>query len=950
MLAEQLNDNQRRALLSGAGCDIRFDDGTRQLYATDASLYQIVPTAVAFPRSIEQVQSAIRAAAESGFSIVPRGAGTGLAGGAIGPGLILDLSRHNRGISEFSKEARTVRVQPGVVLDQLNNYLKPHGLCFGPDVATSSRATLGGMIANNSSGAHVPVYGTTVDGVLSLDVVLPDGRMLTIGGPNDSAEQLRAEVRALVEPHTKAIRTTLHDGIKKRWHGYGFDRLLNADYDLTRLISGSEGTLVTIVSAELKLVELPKKRTLGLIYFASIAEAMQATVDLLDLDPAAIEHIDDTLFNQTRGQMPFKSGRDLMDLDANPPKSILIVEFFGDADDKVALFEQKKLGLRKQVVRDEKEQNLIWNIRKSGLSLLTGCKGAAKPVAGIEDSAVRPADLPEYVNAIERAIKDITGKEGSFYGHAAAGLLHIRPVIDLHDPVDVRKYRQLCVEADAIVHRFKGSIAGEHGVGIAHTEFLEEHLGAELTELTRQVKAAIDPDRRMNPGKIIAGPENYKIDTNLRMGADYKLPIPFTPVLAFAAKDESFTGNLEQCNGCGGCRKDAPTMCPTFAATGDELLSTRGRANTIRAALEGRLNGGLSPLDVKQLDEALATCLSCKACTTECPSNVNMALLKAELLHAKHRAHGLPMRDRMLSRVDLLGTFGSIAPGFANAMMKWPWLRKQMKSFFGIADERPLPPYANERFDRWFARHTPKKAPARGRVMLWDDTFVRHNEPNIGRAAVAVLEAAGFEVVLPHGRACCGRPAFSLGRIDVAKRMGAHNVQVLANHADADIPIVFLEPSCFSMFIEDYRELGLDTKAIAPRCHLFEKFINDLLTKDPGALEFQEGYTWVAIHAHCHAKALTDVSSMTTLAKRLPNSTVTMLNTGCCGMAGAFGALESKYTLSLQVAKPLVKQIGALTAGTYVVASGTSCRHQIDHLTDAHPMHMAEVLAECLKR
>jgi FAD/FMN-containing dehydrogenase/Fe-S oxidoreductase len=950
MLADTLDANQRRVLLSGADCEVHFDTDTRRLYATDASLYQIEPAAVAFPRSADQVQSLMRAAGEAEIGIIPRGAGTGLAGGAIGAGVIIDLSRYNRGITEFNKDARTVRVEPGVVLDQLNAYLKPHGLCFGPDVATSSRATLGGMIANNSSGAHVPVYGTTVDSIVSLDVVMPDGTLHVIGGPNETIGDLRGHVRDLVEPHAATVREVLHDGIKKRWHGYAFDHLMKSDWDLTRLISGSEGTLATITSALLKVTTLPKQKGLGLIYFETIAEAMQATVELLELNPAAIEHIDDTLFNQTRGQILFKAGRDLLDLDTRPSKSILIVEFFDNVNEKLDLLSKKKLGVRKLILTDEKQQNLVWSIRKAGLSLLTGCKGAAKPVAGIEDSAVRPSDLPEYVAAIERVIRDITGKEGSFYGHAAAGLLHIRPVIDMHDPVDVGKYRKLCEEADEIVHKFKGSIAGEHGVGMAHTEFLERQIGPELTELSRRVKAAFDPDRRMNPGKIVAGPENYRIDTNLRMGPNYALPLPFKPVLMFAAKDESFVGNLEQCNGCGGCRKDAPTMCPTFVATGDELMSTRGRANALRNALEGKLHLNGHVLNAPLVEEALSTCLSCKACKSECPSNVDLALLKAEWLHARHEIAGVPLRDRVFSRVDFLGMLGCIAPTFANAMIRWPWLRKQMKSFLGIAAERPLPPYAIERFDRWFAhREAPTRVP-RGEVILWDDTFVRYNEPNIGKAATAVLEAAGFNVELVRGRKCCGRPAFSLGMLDTARDFGKRNLELLSRPGDTR-PILFLEPSCYSMFAEDYRELGLpNALEVARRCQLFEYFVNDLLEKDPGVLPFQEGYSWVAIHAHCHAKALTDTNAMVRLARHLPNSTVTMLNTGCCGMAGAFGAIESKYELSLKVARPLVQQIQSLTAGTHVVASGTSCRHQIDHLTDAKPLHMAELLAEHLTR
>ncbi|MCL4694919.1 MAG: 4Fe-4S dicluster domain-containing protein, partial [Candidatus Hydrogenedentes bacterium] len=491
----------------------------------------------------------------------------------------------------------------------------------------------------------------------------------------------------------------------------------------------------------------------------------------------------------------------------------------------------------------------------------------------------------------------------------------------------------------------KGSISAEHGVGIAHTEDMPKHLGPDALAAMRAIKALFDPKNRMNPGKIIPlEGYDFRIDTNLRMGPNHVTPMPFEPVLGFVAKDESFIGNLEQCNGSGVCRKALPTMCPTYIATGEEIMSTRGRANTIRAVLEHRID--VDPLASAELDAALSNCISCKACTTECPSNVNMTLLKAELVHARQRRDGVSLRDRVISSVDLLGRLGCAMPRITNAMLRNPLVRKLMDRVLGITPERPLPAYTSERFDRWFAKRPRNGNATRGTVILWDDTFVRYNEPNIGRAAVKVLEAAGFEVVLPEGRQCCGRPAFSVGRLDMAKRYGEHNIQLLR---DSDAPIIFLEPSCWSMFHEDYAELLIDgAQEVGKRCVLFEQFVCDLLEKEPDALAFQPGYSWVAIHGHCHAKALSDTSVAEKLATHLPNSTVQTLNTGCCGMAGAFGQLSAKYDLSKKIAEPLVEQINTLQAGTEVVASGTSCRHQIDHLTPVKALHMAELLANAL--
>lgn len=938
--------SSQQAILEQAGCEIRFDNLTRQLYATDASVYQIEPAAVAFPQGGEQAAAIVRAAAEIGVAITPRGAGTGLVGGAVSDGIILDFSRHNRQITDLDRERRTVRVGAGVVLDQLNAYLRTYGYGFGPDVATSSRATLGGMIANNSSGSHVPYYGVTADHVLSLEVALADGRIARTADDVSLTEQ-RRRLAQQVEASAEAIARQLPPGLLKRYPGYGIDRFLREPENLSALFAGSEGTLAAIVSAEVRIVPLPKAKGVGIVFFASIAEAMQATVELLDLNPAAIEHVDRILLDQTRGQRPFQAARDLLELDTKPCESLLVVEFFEEAvAERLAALERKLLGQRTTLLKNATEIGIVWAMRKAGLSLLTGCKGAAKPVTCIEDAAVRPEQLPDYVAGLQGLLEPL-GLHGSFYGHAASGLLHVRPVLDMHSAEDLRKFRRLSDEVSALILQFRGSLAGEHGVGIARTEYVPAHLGPELMDLTREIKAAFDPHNLFNPGKVIPD-GRYRIDTHLRMGGGYQLELPFEPVLKFAARDGSFVANLEQCNGCGGCRKETPTMCPTFLVTGEEILSTRGRANAIRAALEHRGAPDGDPLNAPELDAALSNCLACKACTTECPSNVNLALLKAELSHARIRRDGLSLREKMLSSVDLLGCLGCAAPGLANLSLRSPALRQLMEWTLGLSARRPLPPYTANRFDRWFARRQPPATARRGRVILWDDTFVRYNEPEIGSAATRVLEAAGFEIVLLQKRRCCGRPAFSQGNLDAAAKMGRHNLALLARTETT--PILFLEPSCYSMFVEDYKELGLpNAEQIAARCFLFETFVEDLLTREPDALSFSEASDSIAIHAHCHAKSLTDPGGMARLARRLPGRKVTLLDTACCGMAGAFGALESKYDLSLRVAAPLVTQIEAQPPQTVLVASGTSCRHQIEHLSSAHPLHMAELLAGALR-
>jgi FAD/FMN-containing dehydrogenase/Fe-S oxidoreductase len=939
----ELSDTQRRAI-EATGCEVRTDRLTRCLYAVDASIYRVEPAAVAFPRSAAEAARLLAVAAENGIEITPRGAGTGLTGGALGSGLVVDFARHNRRISDLDLERGTVRVGAGVVLDQLNAYLAPHGLWFGPDVATSSRATLGGMIANNSSGAYAPVYGTTADHLAAVEVVLADGTVAMVGEGSPDLSEIAHDADGIVADHADTIAERLPKGLMKRWPGYGLDRALRAPGDLTQLVAGSEGTLAGIASAVLRVVPRPSRRSLGVLFFPSVAEALQATVEIDDLGAAAIEHLDRAAFDQTAGQRVFAAARDLMRLDDEPCGALLLVEFFNDDGARLAELERRAVGTRRLLTDDPAEQELVWSVRRAGLSLLMSCKGPAKPVGFVEDVCVQPDRLPEYVAGFAEILEPL-GLEASFYGHAASGELHVRPVLDLHRTEDVTKLRQIADQVSDLCRQFKGSLAAEHGVGMVRTEFLESHLGKELIGASRRLKDLFDPRGVMNPGKIV-GDGRYHVDCDLRLGEGSDLELPFPETWVWAGRDDGFVANLEQCNGCGGCRKDAPTMCPTFAATGNEALSTRGRANIIRAALEGRFEDS-SPVAAEELEEVLDTCLSCKACVTECPSNVDMTLLKAEIRHARHRESGIPVVDRMISAADLLGRLGTTFPTVANALLRWRGARGMMERALGLDAGAPIPPFCDRRFDRWFRGRDAAVSPWRGRVILWDDTWVRYHEPGVGRAAVAVLEAAGFEVVLAEGRVCCGRPAASRGLLDKVRRAAEHNLHLLAAGSE---PIVFLEPSCWSMFVDEYRQLGItDADEVAERCILFEDFVAELLDADPEALLFVDRVGEVAVHGHCHAKALADARGVIELIDRLPGASARWLETGCCGMAGAFGMLKAHRELSHQVAVPLVEAIAALPPNTTLVASGTSCRHQIADLTDARPMHLAELLASSLR-
>ena len=920
-------------------CPVRFDNLTRQLYASDASLYQIEPLGVAFPQKIAQLCELITIAGENQVTLIPRGAGTGLAGGAVGAGLIVDLARYHKKIWGLDREQASIWVQAGVILDHLNADVHGQGLWFGPDVSTSSRATLGGMVAGNSSGAHAMIYGTTADHLLAVEGVLADGRIFR--SDSEEAAALNQQIQALVAPHRQEIIRRFPAQIRKRWPGYGLDRYL-ASGNLAHLLCGSEGTLMTLTAMQLKLSPLPRERTLAVIAFADVAAAAEATVELLDLEPAAIELVDSPVFDQTRNQPQFRKAREMLGLDDRDCRALLMVEFFSDAAARMATLAQKRLGLRTFLFEDQAEMQAIWEMRKSGLTLLTGCPGPCKPVPGIEDAAVPVGKLPEYVRALQKLFASLQ-VDAAFYGHAGSGLLHVRPALDMHIATDIAKLKQIADEVSALVQHFQGSISGEHGVGIARTAYVEAHIGSELTQLTQAIKALFDPANIMNPGKIITN-NRYRIDQDLRWGTDYRLDLPFAPVLAFAGKDHSFVGNLEQCNGCGGCLKEPPTMCPTYQVTSDEIMSTRGRSNIIRAVIDGRCHQGLS---ATELAEALDYCLACKGCQVECPSNVDMALLKAELEHARQRQYGIPLAARLISSVDTMGRIGCRTAPLANFMMARPWVRWLMEKLLGISSKRALPAYASLSFDRWFARQPkPSSAAPHGRVLLWDDSFTRYYEPHIGQAATRLLQALGYEVDLLSGHGYCGRPAFSVGRLDKAYQAGCRNIELLRQRGGSE-PIIFLEPSSFSMFHDDYRELEVPfCEEIAPRAVLLEIFLDQALAEHPYA--FAPVYSEIAVHIHCHAKKTTAMTMWQRLLRQLPQARVHYLDTGCCGMAGAFGMMAKKYSLSQQVAAPLIRQIEALPPQTAIVACGTSCRQQIKHFTTHEPLHIAQLFANAL--
>ena len=919
--------------------EVRCDDADRWLYATDASIYEIPPLGVVFPRDRQAVHRAIEICGEHGVSVHPRGAGTGLAGGCLGAGVVVDLSRHLTAIGPIDSQAATVSVEPGVVLDRLNEAAAGHDLMFGPDPATASRCTLGGMVGTNASGAHSLVYGKTSDNVVELTAVTADGREVVTGAtPYDGAAV------AIATRHETEIRRRFPT-LQRRVAGYDLLSLLDRPAaGITPLLIGSEGTLAITLAATLRLVRRPGHRVVAVVCFDDPVAAMTAAVAALALRPAAVEHIDRILLDQAAGKPAYE--RLLAFLAGEIPASVICIELFGASEEEVAdrltavhaAFPGRRILLR----RSASEQADLWALRRAGLGLLMSKKGTAKPIPFMEDTAVPPEHLADYYTGV-REILAGRGLEASFYGHAGVGLLHLRPVLDLHLPSHVAIMRQVAAEIADLVTSFHGAVSGEHGDGRARSEWLGRAYGEEVMAALHEVKDLFDPRHLLNPG-IIAGEPPPCMDEHLRYGGDYQPRLP-EPPLRFT-RDGDWLAAIEQCNGCGGCRKTAGTMCPTYIATGDEVDSTRGRANLYRAAATGGLGEGLASA---ALHAALATCLGCKGCAVECPSGIDMALLKAAALHHRYEDHGPTLATRLLARPDRLGRWLAPVAPIAN------WIAasavgRALLARAGLDPRRTLPAVSGADLRRWFRRRGGAPRGRRGPVALWVDCFADRFEPEIGRAAVAVLEAVGYQVVLA-GEQCCGRPAFSQGLVDTARTLAVANVAALLPHARAGVPIVCLEPSCASMIGGDYRELmtGGDAALVADGVTSLEGLLARLLGAAPNALPFRSGGAPILLHPHCHTRAGEGPDPALAVLGHLTGDRVVDLDAGCCGMAGAFGYQADHYDLSVRVGERLAERLGREAADTPLVACGTSCRHQIHHLTGRRARHLAVVVAEALQ-
>jgi FAD/FMN-containing dehydrogenase/Fe-S oxidoreductase len=951
--------------------EVRFDRGLRMLYATDASLYQLEPVGVVVPRTAADVVEVVRIAAEAGVPVVPRGGATSLSGQTIGPALVLDVSKYLNRIGVVDRDAMTVRVEPGVVLDQLNAHLEPLGLMFGPDVSTSDRATIGGMIGNNSAGARSLRYGKTVDHVRAVEVVLSDGTPARLGplsapeleavcARTDIVGRVHREARDTVAAHREAIAARF-PRILRRVSGYNLDELVPGlpirpvgwvddpwRFNLARLIVGAEGTLAVVRAAELKVVPIPQAQGLVVLSFATIPSALDRLAEIVATGPVAVEMLDRMTLDLA-AQHPLYAGK--ITFAAGHPAAVLAAQFYADSqdelaarvDDLVRLFEGRPdvLGIYKTLANAASDD--FWKVRKAGFSLLMAMVGDAKPVAFVEDTAVAPDRLPRFY---ERFFQ-IVGRQGvqaACYGHADVGCLHIRPIINVKTADGVATLRTIAREVSDLVAEFGGAMSGEHGDGLARSGWNAKLFGPEVYGCFEAVKQAFDPHNLMNPGKVVAAPDP---GDNLRMGPSYHAEEPASTVHDFSAQG-GFARAVEMCSGVGACRKTAAgTMCPSYMVTRDEMHSTRGRANALRLVMTGELGaGGWSN---ETLREALDLCLQCKACKSECPSNVDMAKLKSEVLHQRYRSERVPLIALLMGNIGRLSAVGSATAPLSNWVIRNPAFKWLLEQVAHVDRRRTLPTFERNHLRAWFKRHVPDpRAGRRGRVVLLDDCFTTYNNPRVGRAAVAVLEAAGYTVELA-GLRCCGRAAISKGLLDVAHTLAVENVRRLAPLAKAGVPILGCEPSCLVTLVDEYREfrLGPDADAVASAARLVEAFVGDRACVPE--LPLTPGAGRVLLHAHCQQKALLGTAGTVAALQRVPGLEVTELDSGCCGMAGSFGYEVGHYDVSAALANRVILPAVRSNPDARLVAPGFSCRSQVHGLAGVEAVHPIEVVAARLE-
>ncbi|MDR8392807.1 FAD-binding protein [Aliifodinibius sp. S!AR15-10] len=941
---------------------IKTDSQTRRLYANDASMYEEMPRGVAFPQRPRDIQELVQRANKERFTITPRSAGTSLAGQTTGNGVIMDVSRHMTRILDLDPKGRRARVEPGVIRDTLNREACKHDLIFGPDTATTNRCMLGGMIGNNSCGSFSIKYGTTRDHILEIETILSDGSRAVFKplSPEELEEKKKLNnlegdiyrgVLQLIEEHRqKILEAYPHPEIIRRNTGYVLDKLCSMQpfapdgrpFNMAELLCGSEGTLAMTVSAKVNLEPLDPCKLVMVPHFNSLREAMEATVEIVKYEPAAVELVDSIILDATKGNIEQRKNRFFLD---GEPECILIIQLEGQKQNEI---EKRATDLKKRlrsngfgyahpILTNTDEVNRVWELRKAGLGLLMGLGSSAPSPSFCEDTAVRVQDLPDYVDDFKKLL-DKYDTNCVFYAHASVGELHLRPVIDIHTAEGVQKMKDMADDIADLVRSYNGSLSGEHGDGRARAPYIEKVLGKEMIPLLQKVKEIWDPSYIFNPGKIIRA---KPIDEDLRVSPTTYRKAEVDTEFNWR-KEGSFGEALELCNGAGVCRKLAEsggTMCPSYMATKEEKDTTRGRANLFRQLFSGKQKDAFKS---KELKDALDLCLSCKACKSECPANVDMARMKAEFMQGWHQENGITLAERFFGQAGALYPLASAFPQITNWLINSLVGKELLEKFLGIHPKRNLPEFANQRFRTWF--HGYQKQRANDKVVLLADIFTDYHEPDIGKAAVEILESLGYEVIVPN-IAELGRIHLSKGLVALAKQLVYRNIPSLYNYASRGIPIVGLEPSEILTLRDEYLDLckeeDLDkAELISERTYQFEEFINQSDKK----LNYQKKAK-VYVHGHCHAKSLVGMDPTLKALKKAGFEPVN-LATGCCGMAGSFGYEKEHYKVSMDIGElVLFPSLRELPEDALICAPGFSCRHQIMDGTGRKAFHPAELLA-----
>lgn len=956
---EQIREYAERLRPDFSG-EIRTDRFTRLLYSTDASIYQIEPRAVLIPRNHDDVAAALSLACRHRLPLLPRGAGTSLAGQTVGNAVVLDFSKYMNRILEVRPEERLARVEPGVVLDALNAVLKQSGLMFAPDVSTGNRATLGGMTGNNSCGARSIIYGLTADHVKALRALLADGSELRLCAKRREQWELlcsrdgrEAEICRTVDRLVRDHRTLIaqrYPGILRHVGGYNLDRFLDPDSrNLCHLVVGSEGTLAACTEIVIGLVPLPGARAVAIVHFADLVSGMEAVERVLEFEPAAVETVDRTILQLTRQQPAYARKMTFVEGD---PEALLIVEFFGDTPQHVRhKLERLERAMRSSgaagaVVRAEsaEAQADVWAVRKAGLGMLASTRGEAKPIAFVEDTAVPVAKLGGYVARFLRILEQ-HGVRAAVYGHASVGCLHIRPWMNLKDPQQVGKMTEIAAAIKDLVVEYRGAMSGEHGDGIARSHWNRELFGERLYAAFKEIKTAFDPLGLMNPGKIVDAPP---MTAHLRAALSSGAPQPATH-LDFS-REGGLLGAVEQCSGLGACRKvGSGTMCPSYMVTRDEEHSTRGRATALRAALSGQLAG--AAWTDRRLYEALDLCLECKACKTECEANVDMAKLKYEFLAHYNERHGASWRARVFADIARLSRAASFCAPLSNRILRSAVFRHTIQRLLGIDPRRQLPVFARRTFRQWLRAHPPSAARGPGsRVVLFADTFAEYNEPDTARAALRLLESTGARVDVPEV-ACCGRPMISKGFLARARKNALRNIAALAPYVEAGAWIVGCEPGCLLTLRDDYPDLvgTEEARSLAARVLTLEEYLVRQIDEGLWRPVFAGAERTILLHGHCHQKSLVGMAPSLRLLRMVPGFRVIDLDAGCCGMAGSFGYEREHFELSMRIGElALFPAVRNAPPDAEIVAPGISCRQQILHGTGRRARHPADVLAGVL--